>query len=568
MALKIHKILRAALASAAMLAAPVAGKAASLPPPAPAAVAARPNIVIILLDDMGFSDFGCYGGEIPTPNIDALAKTGIRFTQFYNSARCSPSRAALLTGLNPHQAGMGYLAGLKVPDSRGTQGRLLPRAVTIAQVLKSAGYFTAMTGKWHLGMEPYSKAWERGFDRSLMLPAGGIYFKDQPATKGHPLVAYLDSVKMGIDDPRLGKDYWYGTDLWTRWGERFIDQGVAQKKPFFLYLAHVAPHFPLMAPQAEIARFRGRYLVGWEKLREARYARQQKLRVIGPNEGLSPQLPDALDWSKLSPAQRDRFDHLMAIYAATIAHVDKSVGDLVTHLKKIGQYDNTLILVLSDNGGNAESGPWGQYHGDPLGGPTSHVLAGMDWAALENTPFQYFKHFTREGGIATPLIAHWPDGIQKWLDGSLQRDPGYVIDIMPTLVEVADASYPKTFNEQTILPMEGRSFVPAFKGISLHRDKPLFWAHEGNRAVRTDRWKAVMKYLGQWQLYDMSVDRTELHDVAAKHPDIVRRLAGEWDEWAQRTDVDPWTGPPRADWGAPPATAARDRARDTVRVSD
>ena len=561
MARRMYNRLRAALASAAMLLAPVAGQAA---PVRASETAARPNVVIILLDDMGFSDFGCYGGEIPTPNIDALAKTGIRFTEFYNSARCSPSRAALLTGLNPHQAGMGYLSGLKLPQSRGTQGRLLPRAVTIAQVLKSAGYFTAMTGKWHLGMEPYSTAWERGFDRSLMLPAGGIYFKDQPATKRHPLSAYLDGVKMSIDDPRLGKDYWYGTDLWTRWGERFIDQGVAQKKPFFLYLAHVAPHFPLMAPQAEIANFRGRYRLGWEKLREARYARQQDLGVIGPNQGLSPLLPDALDWSKLSPAQRDRFDHLMAIYAATVAHVDNSVGDLVSHLKKIGQYDNTLILILSDNGGNAESGPWGQYRGQPLGGPTSHVLAGMDWAALENAPFQYFKHFTREGGIATPLIAHWPDGIEKRLDGSLQRDPGHIIDIMPTLVQVAKATYPKTFNGHAILPMEGRSFAPAFNGIALHRDKPLFWAHEGNRAVRTDRWKAVMKYLGEWQLYDVSVDRTELHNIAAEHPDIVRQMAAQWDKWAERTEVDPWTGPARSDWGAPPGVAARDRARDMV----
>lgn len=532
-----------------------------------AQAAERPNVVIILADDMGFSDFSSYGGEIPTPNIDALAADGIRFTQFYNNARCSPTRAALLTGLNPHQAGMGYLSGKREPRSRGTFGRLHERSVTIAQVLRDAGYLTAMAGKWHLGNAPGTTPATRGFDRSLSAVAGGIYFADQqfrtPNGRRDDRHLLLDGRRVELDDPILGPAGWYGTDLWTNWGVRFIEEARTQNKPFFLYLAHVAPHFPLMAPKADIDRFVGSYRTGWEALRRARFARQQEMGLIGPNKGLSEELESGDDWDGLSAKEKVRFDRMMAVYAATIYRLDQSVGRLVTHLKSTGQFDNTLILILSDNGGNAESGPQGRTGREPWGGPTSNVWAGMNWAQLQNTPFRYFKHFTQEGGVATPLIAHWPQGIAAQRRGDLERTPGHVIDIMPTVLAAAGATYPARYDRHAILPVEGISLFPLLRGQSVARGKPLFWAHEGNRAIRDGQWKAVKRLGHPWQLFDIATDRTEMVDLAASQPDRVRTLAAAWDRWAERTFVDPWTDDlRRTDWGSPLAME-REESRPT-----
>ena len=533
---------------------------------AKAEAAGRPNVVVILVDDMGFSDFSSYGGEIPTPHIDALAKNGLRFTQFYNSARCSPTRAALLTGLNPHQAGMGYLSGKREPQSRGTFGRLHERSVTMAQVLRDAGYHTAMAGKWHLGNAPGTTPVTRGFDRSLSAVAGGIYFADQqfrtdrgqPAERRHLL---LDGKRVELDDPVLGPAGWYGTDLWTDWGIRFIEEARTEKKPFFLYLAHVAPHFPLMAPQADIDRFVGVYRDGWEKLRRARFARQQQMGLIGPNKGLTAPLATADDWDGLGAKEKARFDQMMAVYAATISRLDQSVGRLVAHLKSTGELDNTLILVLSDNGGSAESGPRGRTGREPWGGAGSNVWAGMNWAQLQNTPFRYFKHFTHEGGIATPLIAHWPEGIAAKRAGKLERTPAHVIDIMKTVVAATGASYPDRYDGHAILPMEGVSLMPLFKGASVARGTPIFWEHEGNRAVRDGRWKAVKRLGYPWQLFDMEADRTEMEDLAAAQPDRLRAMAAAWDVWAKRTYVDPWTDDERrTDWGGTLAAASEESA--------
>ena len=543
-------LLLAALAATAATA-PALARIQAKPAP-PAQAQQRPNIVVILVDDMGFSDFGSYGGEIPTPNIDALAKDGLRFTQFYNSARCSPTRASLLTGLNPHQAGMGYLSGLRLPKSRGTFGRIHERAVTIPQLLRGAGYYTAMAGKWHLGNTPGSTPVTRGFDRSLSAVAGGIYFPDQATRReGGTKTLFVDGRPIRTDDPMLGKD-WYGTDLWTQWGMKFADEAQAKKKPFFLYLAHVAPHFPLMAPEADIARFRGKYMVGWDRLRRERFARQQAMGLIGPNQGLTERPASATAWDSLSTAERERFDTMMAIYAATIARVDKSVGDLVAHLRARKMLDNTLILILSDNGGNAESGPRGRTGPAPWGGPQSNVFVDMNWATLQNTPFRSFKHFTAEGGIATPLIAHWPRGIAPAVRGGFDRTPGHLIDVMPTLIELSGARYPARFGGHDILPMEGVSLAPAFTGASISRPQPLFWEHEGNKAVREGRWKAVQRLAGAWELYDMAVDRTELHDLAGREPARLKAMVAAWDAWAARTYVDRWHETDgRTDWGAP-----------------
>jgi arylsulfatase len=521
--------------------------AAATPALAANAAQSRPNVIVVLVDDMGFSDLGCYGSEIPTPNIDRLASGGVRFTQMYNTARCSPSRACLLTGLYPHQAGMGYLDNLVIPNSRGTQGRLNDESATIAEVVRPAGYFTAMTGKWHLGQQHGTPPWERGFDRSLNSPAGGIYYPRQKGRENAKL--YLNGKELSLTGPELG-DSWYSTDLWTKYGLRFIDEARQQKKPFFLYLAHNAPHFPLMAPEEDIQRFRGKFMQGWDKLRQARYERQLASGLIDPKWKMSERPPDVPAWDSLDAKEKDRYDHMMAIYAAALARVDRSIGVLVDGLQQRGALDNTLILFVSDNGGNAESGPHGRYEGEHPGSPDSTVFIGMNWATLSNTPFRRYKHFTHEGGVATPLIAHWPAAIPKNRNGKFERQPAHLIDIMPTVVEATGAKYPASLHGKTTIPMQGTSLLPGFSGKPLARKQPIFFMHEGNRAVRDGKWKLVSKYTEPWELFDMEADRTELHNRAETHPEIVKQLSTRYDEWASRNYAEPWTGPPRTDWGA------------------
>ena len=527
---------------------------------------ARPNVVVVLVDDMGWSDIGPYGGEIPTPNLDALAGRGVRFTQFYSTPRCSPTRASLLTGLYPHQAGMGHLDNVIRPRSSGTTGRLNDRSVTIAEVLREAGYFTAMSGKWHLGQDNGSPPWQRGFDRVLSLRAGGMYFPNQNFRGGGDALTarareplYLDGTPTPRDAAVFG-DNWYATYLWTDFGLRFIDEARKANKPFFLYLPYNAPHFPLMAPAEVIARHRGRYKAGWDRLREARYRRQIAMGLIDGRWPLSPRDPASPAWESLTDDAKDRFDHLMAVYAAMIEAIDTSIGRLVKELEARGALDNTLILFLSDNGANAETGPDGRFNGDPPGGPNSNLYLGMNWATLGSTPFRRFKHFTHEGGIAVPLIAHWPRGIPARRRNALVREPAHLVDVMPTILEVAGAAYPREFRGQAIQAMEGVSLRPALAGRALARTQPLFWEHEGNRAVRSGKWKLVSAYPKAWELYDMTADRVERNDLAASRPDLVRTLATAWDAWAARADVDPWTGPPRLPWGddAPPASAVQE----------
>jgi arylsulfatase len=521
--MKRREFLRCAAAGAAALALPrwLRGAEAAAPQPQ------KPNIVVILVDDMGWADISCYGSEIPTPNLDRLAGRGIRFTQFYNTARCCPTRASLLTGLYAHQTGVGNMTGDN--GTPGYRGRLNDQCVTLGEVMRSGGYFTAMTGKWHVGQEHGVTPWGRGFDRSLNCPLGGFYFPSDPRTN-----LFLNGKELVKDDPALPKD-WYTTDLWTDFGLRFIDESLPTKKPFFLYLAHNAPHFPLEAPAEEIAKFRGKYMSGWDKLREERRRRQIEAGLVDKAWPLSPRPPEVKAWDECSAEEKDRFDHIMAIYAAVVAHMDAAVGRLVEGLQKRGVLDNTLILFMSDNGGNAESGPNGKFNGNPPGGPASMVFCGQSWATLENTPFRRYKHYNHEGGIATPLIAHWPAGIPT--RGELRHQPGHVIDIMATCVDVGGATYPKEFNGQPIMPMEGRSLVPAFANKPIQRDA-LYWEHGGNAAVRVGDYKLVRKGGGgAWELYDLAKDRTELDDLAGRMPDKAKELAAKWDAWAERCHV-------------------------------
>lgn len=489
----------------------------------------RPNILVVLVDDMGFSDIGCYGSEILTPHLDALAANGLRFTQFYNTGRCCPTRAALLTGVYAHQAGVGHMVGNDgVP---GYVGHLNDQCATFAEVLKPAGYFTAMTGKWHVGHGAGETPGARGFERSFNAPAGGFF------QAGHPRARlFLNGSELPNDDAALGRD-WYTTDLWTTFGLKFIDEAKQAGKPFFLYVAHNAPHFPLQAPADEIAKFRGKFLEGWDKLRSRRHARQLEMGLVDQAWEIAPR-PNAIkSWESLTGEQKDQFDHLMAVYSATVAHMDKAMGNLVAGLRERGLLDNTLILFMSDNGGNAEAGPEGRAQGDPSD-PKSDWYCGESWAFLQNTPFRRYKHFNHEGGIATPLIAHWPNGIKA--RNELRRQPSHLIDIMATCVDVAGATPLKERNGRPILPLEGRSLVPAFAGKSLERDA-LFWEHEGNGAVRVGDMKLVRAgRRGAWELYDLARDRTEQHDLAAAQPDKARELAVKWEAWEVRANVRPY----------------------------
>lgn len=529
--------------------------ALALAAPGIAAAPKRPNVVVILVDDMGFSDIGCFGSEIPTPHLDKLAAGGIRFTQFYNNARCSPSRASLITGAYPHQAGLGHLEPAVVPESMGIKGKLLDRVVTFGEVMSPAGYHTAVAGKWHMGIPRDTGPWQRGFDRSFVSPQGELYYRNQPQPLAQTV--FIDGREVLATSEEVGTGDWYSSDLFVQWGMKFAEEARAKGKPFLLYLPFVAVHFPVMAPPEDVAKFRGKYLAGWDSIRAARLVKQRAIGLLGNEVQLPPREPNTYNWTKLSREEQDRFDGMMATYAANVARMDKAVGDLVAHLKATGEYDNTLILFMADNGGTAESGPDGRSGGTgPLGGPTSNIFVGMEWATLSNTPFRLFKHHSHEGGIATPLIAHWPAGIAQAQRGSINRTPGHLVDIMATVIDATEARYPTQFNGKPIVPLQGVSLAPAFRGAAIARGKPIFIEHEGNRAVRDGRWKLVARFERPWELYNMDVDRSEMIDLAEVQPERVRRMAAQYDAWAKASFVDPWQERfdvhyrnPRQNWG-------------------
>ena len=518
-------------------------------------VQTRPNVVVILVDDMGWSDIGPYGSEIPTPNLDALAARGVRFTQFYSTPRCSPTRASLLTGVYPHQAGMGHLDNVIRAGSSGTTGRLNDRSVTIAEVLREAGYFTAMSGKWHLGQDNGSPPWQRGFDRVLSLRAGGMFFPNQNFQGGgddahrprrEPL--YLDGTPTPRDSAVFGEN-WYATYLWTDFGLKFIDEARKANKPFFLYLPYNAPHFPLMAPAELIAKHRGKYKAGWDRLREARYRRQIKMGLIDARWPLSPREAESPAWESLSDEAKDRFDHLMAVYAAMVEAIDTSVGRLVKGLAgprrprqhadpvPVGQRrqrrDRSRRALRRRAAGRTELEPVSRHE---LGDARQHAVP----------PVQALHARRGHRGAADRALAA---GHPRAPPQRLVHQPAHLIDVMPTILEVTGAAYPREYKGQAIQPMEGVSLRPALAGRAVARTQPLFWEHEGNRAVRSGNWKLVSTYPKGWELYDMAADRVERNDLAASRPDLVRTLAAEWDAWAKRANVDPWAGPRRLPWG-------------------
>jgi arylsulfatase len=505
----------------------------------------RPNILIILADDMGFSDIGCFGSEINTPNIDQLAKNGVRFTQFYNAARCCPTRASLLTGLYPHQAGMGYMSESNLPDNY--QGYLNKNCVTIAQVLKSSGYFTAATGKWHVG-DRDSTVWplQRGFDRFYGIPSGGGFYGGK-ATKA----IFEGNNEVIPSGSQLPKNY-YTTTVWADHTIQYISEATDQNKPFFMYLAFNAPHWPLQAPQAIIQKYLGMYKNGVEDSRKKRYQRMLESGIIDKRYALTPLDTTVKSWESLSANQRLFQDSIMATYAACVELMDLNIGRVVDCLKQKGVINNTLIFFLSDNGGCAEginNGLGNNSGSGAVGNPMSFVQCGRGWANLQNTPFYLYKHYAHEGGIHTPLVVHWPDGIKG--KNQIRKQAGHIIDLMATCVDVSGADYPKMLNGNAIIPFEGISMIPAFRNQLLHRDT-LAWEHEGNRAIRINDWKLVSKVkslsrltpkdVKNWELYNLNKDPSEMVNLAASNPEKVMKLSEAWVKWALSKKVlpSPW----------------------------
>ncbi len=517
---------------------------------ASALAADKPNIVVIMVDDMGYSDIRPYGGEIDTPNLDTLAKSGLRFTQFYNSARCCPTRATLVTGLHPHEAGIGLMTGENAkPTNRppAYQGNLNESCVTIAQVAKAAGYATFMTGKWHLtGPDQADWPLQRGFDRYYGCLAGAVHQFEPYDTR----IMYDGNTPAPKPKSTTSRRF-YTTDAFTDHAIRFIDEhksGPSKDAPFLLYLAYTAPHWPLHAHDEELQKYAGKYAMGWDKLREQRYHRQLASGLIPKAWKLSPRDPEVPAWDSLDEESRAGSASLMAAYAAMIDRVDQKIGDIIATLKKYHAYDNTLILFLSDNGACAELSLTGK--GDPVKDRSPNTSLnlpsyGKAWANASATPYRLYKHFAHEGGSNTNFIAHWPARIKPGRDWF--REPAQLIDIMATVVDLSGAKYPAELNGHEILPIDGVPLTPAFDGKSLARKSPIFIEHEDNAFVREGDWKLVGRSVSpaaglkpeRWELYQITADGTELNDIAATHPDKVADLSSKWEAWAKRVGVFP-----------------------------
>ncbi len=495
----------------------------------------RPNVILILVDDMGFSDIGCYGSEIATPNIDKLGYNGLRFAQFYNAARCCPSRAALLTGLYPHQAGMGGMVdrhGRSRPEGP-YQGWLNKKSVTIAEVLKKSGYQTYMAGKWHVGEDSLDWPLQRGFDKYFGLIGGACsYFEVLP---GRTIVRN-NQVCTALEDG------FYMTNAITESAIQYIEEAITKENPFFLYLAYTAPHWPLHALPEKINKYKGKYLQGWDSIRKNRYMRQVEMKIFKNRWPLSPRDSIIPAWADVKG--KEDWDLKMATYAAMMESVDDGIGSLMDKLTEKDQFENTLILFLSDNGACHETLE-GRVEKDlkefapiattiPVGEKGSYVAYGKEWANACNTPFRLYKHWTHEGGIATPLIVHYPKFITH---GKISHVMGHVIDVMPTILEVTDSEYPLQFNRNEIQPAEGKSLAPILFGYPMQQHEALYWEHEESKAIRKGTWKLVSNQGSAWELYNMTEDRAEVTDLSEVHPDIVSALAIQYQAWADRVGV-------------------------------
>jgi arylsulfatase len=520
---------------------------------------------------MGYSDIGCYGGEIDTPSLDRLAADGLRFTQFYNTARCCPTRASLMTGLYPHQAGVGHMMSDR--GLEGYRGDLNNRCVTIAEVLKQAGYATYMSGKWHVtkhrGPDGPKYNWprQRGFDRFF----GTI----------HGAGSFYDPCSLTRDNTQIapGSDDFYYTNAISDNAVKFVREHAARvpakrgPNPFFMYVAYTAPHWPMHALPRDIAKYKGRYARGWDALRAQRHRRMIEMGIVQSKWKLTDRDSRVPPWEQAENKQWHQ--RRMEVYAAMVDCLDQGIGRIVSELRKADDFENTLIFFLADNGGCAEEygsrgpikperskeiplkpmdknalqrdmQPKVTRDGRPVrtgegvmpGPADTYIAYGRPWANASNTPFRLYKHWVHEGGIAAPLIVHWPRRIKA--RGELCHQPGHLIDIMATCIDVAGTTYPSNYNGHQITPLEGKSLVPAFADKPIKREA-IYWEHEGNRAIRVGKWKLVAKgKKGPWELYDLDADRTETNNLAAVHPDRVKQIAAMWQQWAERANVLPW----------------------------
>ena len=514
----------------------------------------RPNVILVLVDDMGFADLGCMGSEIKTPYIDALAKNGVLLSSMYNCARCCPTRASLLTGLYPHNAGIGHMgANLGTP---AYQGFLRNDAGTIAEILRLDGYRTLMAGKWHVGGDFWARkvdTWrvgdlehptprQRGFDRFYGIIDGVTHFFS-------PHYILEDDRRVDVSPTDF-----YFTDAITDKAIDMIDETVALDQPFFLYLAHAAPHWPLHAPEEDIAKYDGIYAKGWDAIRTARHEEMLGRNVLQHKWQISPRDEAAPAWGDTKT--KDWEASRMAVYAAMVDRMDASIGRVVARLKALNQLDNTLILFLSDNGGCAEfmaEDGWAKFmpdvHNDGRkiamgnrpnlrpGGPLTYMSYDLPWANVSNAPFRLFKHWVHEGGISTPLIAHWPD---RFKSPSVAHAPCHVIDILPTILAATGTRYPSEIGGAPIQSLDGESLLDLLEGRDWRRDRALFWEHEGNSAIRLGQFKLVRKFDQPWELYDMEADRTELNNLIGRNDPLSADLIKQYVDWAEKAGVLDW----------------------------
>lgn len=478
-----------------------------------AASAARPNIVLIMADDMGFSDIGCYGSEIHTPNIDRLAHEGLRFTQFYNNAKCTTTRATLLSGMYPRNS-----------------GNSIPRDIpTIGETMRGAGYQTALSGKWHLGSKAPQRPYDRGFDEYYGVMDGAVnYFnpaRPDPEFKGGKVRTFGHNDELITSFPA---DF-YTTDYFAKHAIETIKRFAQEKKPFFLHLAFNSPHYPLQAWPEDIAKYRGKYKQGWEVLRKERHARQIKMSIVDPKWPLPATDDKSYDWAT---ANQDWEDLRMATYAAMVDRMDQNIGRVLQTLKELGIEDNTVVFFLSDNGGCTEE-PGGRDATQQPGIVSTYTAVGPAWGAAQNTPYRRYKSWTNEGGISTPLIVRWPGHVKA---DTMTNQVGHIIDVLPTCLEVAGGQPLAEINGKKTQPLEGRSLLPILRGEQRTPPQRLLWEWSGNCAVREAQWKLVWDTLNpqkQWQLYDVVADRTETTDLAAKYPDRVKAMSAAYMEWAK-----------------------------------
>lgn len=497
----------------------------------------RPNIVLILADDLGYSDLGCFGSEIATPNLDRLARSGVALTQFYNQARCCPTRAALLTGRYPHQVGIGDMiddyaaAARRAANSPAYQDHLTTNSPTLAELLRGAGYRTLMSGKWHLGKRPEEWPVRRGFDRSFVQVDGAMNYFGGDSKNG-------PRARMALDDQPYSPphDGFYSTDAFTDQALAFLRESAsnAPARPFFLYLPYNAPHWPLQAPEEDIARQRGKYDAGWQAVRQARLQKMIELGIVPAGQGMVPMdRGNQKTWHELSAEQRQDWTRRMEVYAAQIEHLDRAVGRVLEELKRLNVAENTLVIFLSDNGGAAEDPNSGDKSA-PIGDRDSYRGYARPWASVSNTPWRRHKVTAYEGGISTPLLARWPAGIAKTNEGKLVREPAHVTDLLPTLLELAGA---KAGTNQ----FEGQSIAAMLRGGAGNTNRLFVWEHQGHRAIRKGPWKLVANGRDPWELYDIGADRLESDNLAAQHPEVVADLQAEYDRWAARCGVIDYT---------------------------